>query len=89
MTHTHAIKKKEFDLLGNIMAYESGELNTKETVKLFQHLLDTGQVWGLHGHYGRTAWDMLEAGLLKSPKTQQKDYYGNTIDFSHFKKVKK
>ncbi len=89
MTHTHVIKKKEFNLVENIMAYENGELNENETIKLFQHLLDTGQVWGLQGHYGRTAWDMLEEGLLTPPKTPQKDYYGNTIDFSQFKKVKK
>jgi len=81
--------KKKFDLVGSIMEYESGELSDEKTIELFQHLLDSGTVWSLQGHYGRTAMAMLEAGLLVPPKKPQRDYYGNVIDFSRFRRKKK
>jgi hypothetical protein len=81
--------KKGFDVTSGIIAYEEGELSDKQTIELFQHLLDSGMVWSLQGSYGRTAMAMLEAGLLNPPKKQQKDYYGNAIDFSRFKKGKR
>jgi len=88
MVHKTKITKG-YDVTGGIIAYEEGEMNDEQTIELFQHLLDSGMVWGLQGHYGRTAMDLLEAGLLTPPKKQQKDYYGNVIDFSRFKKGKR
>ena len=54
----------EQDLLGQIIAFEEGELGDDETVALFQYLVDTGLAWTLQGRYGRTAVDMIEAGLV-------------------------
>ena len=75
--------KKQMDTVDYIMAYESGQLSEKETLKMFQKLVDTGQAWRLQGSYGRTASALLERGLIKSPKkkTQKNttDYYGNKI----------
>jgi hypothetical protein len=82
MVHT---RKKEFDLVGNIMAYESGELSDKDTIKMFQHLVDTGKVWSLQGHYGRTAMALIEEGYVNPPKKETRDFYGNII---HFPKIK-
>ena len=58
-------KEKKFDNVSYIMAYESGELSDKETLKLFQHLENTGQAYSLQGHYGRTATALIGAGLIK------------------------
>ena len=53
-----------FDSVGFVMAYEGGELDDTETINGFQHLLDTGLVWQLQGHYGRTAQRLIDAGLI-------------------------
>jgi hypothetical protein len=51
-----------FDEVGFIMAYEGGELDEEEIVFGFQHLINSGVVWQLQGHYGRTAAGLIEAG---------------------------
>lgn len=52
-------------LTDDIIAYESGELNDEQTIDLFQKLVDNGMAWSLQGHYGRTATDLINAGLVK------------------------
>ena len=52
------------DLLTQIMSFEQGELDEEGIVKLFQHLVDTGLAWQLQGFYGRTACDLIAAGLV-------------------------
>lgn len=54
------------EMIDSIIQYETGELGDEETLELFQHLLDTGKVWSLQGHYGRTAQALLEAGLIEN-----------------------
>ena len=51
------------DTVDKIIAYEQGELDEDETIKLFQNLIDSGDCWRLQGHYGRTAARLIEAGL--------------------------
>lgn len=62
---------KQFDLTGQIIAYEEGALDEEETIALFQHLVDTGLAWQLQGHYGRTAADLFYAGLITIPKRKR------------------
>jgi hypothetical protein len=51
-----------YDLVGAIIAYESGEMDEETIIELFQHLIDTGLVWSLQGNYGRTANALINAG---------------------------
>ena len=61
-TEAHADDERH-ELVGKIMQYESGLLPKAEAIALFQRLIDTGMVWQLQGHYGRTAVRLLEKGL--------------------------
>jgi hypothetical protein len=56
--------RKVYDVTSAIIAWEAGELETPETIELFQYLVDTGMVWDLQGVYGRTATAMINAGLI-------------------------
>lgn len=55
---------RDFDLVGNIMAFEAGELEFGEVVTLFQYLVDTGMAWTLQGMYGRAAEQLIEGGYV-------------------------
>jgi hypothetical protein len=50
--------------IDKIIAYESDELSDKETIELFQDLVDSGLAWKLQGHYGRTAKAYIDAGFV-------------------------
>lgn len=56
--------KNAYDSVGNIMAYEAGELSHDASIELFQHLVDTGLAWQLQGSYGRTAAALLKSGEI-------------------------
>ena len=53
---------KGYDQVGQIMAFEAGELDEEATIELFQNLIDTGLAWQLQGSYGRTAAALIEDG---------------------------
>ena len=52
------------NIIDMIVAYEQGELNEEQTIAVFQSLVDTGLAWQLQGSYGRTARNLIEAGLV-------------------------
>jgi hypothetical protein len=51
-----------------IIAYENGELDEENTIALFQRLIDSGLAWRLQGHYGRTAAELIRAGICSQEK---------------------
>ncbi len=55
---------ESFDVVGQIMAFEAGELSMPKIVELFKYLIRTGMLRELQGFYGRTAQALREAGLL-------------------------
>lgn len=58
---------EQFDLVGEIIAFESGDTDDDRVITLFQHLVDTGMAWTLQGTYGRIARDLINAGLVTEP----------------------
>lgn len=58
---------EQFDLVGEIIAFESGDTDDDRVIALFQHLVDTGMAWTLQGTYGRIARDLINAGLVTEP----------------------
>ena len=59
------------EYVDGINKYESGEMDEEEQVEFFQHLLDTGVVWHLQGHYGRTVSWMINEGLVQVGKERE------------------
>lgn len=67
----------EYDTVGNIMAYEQGDLGYDASVALFQHLYDSGLINGLQGSYGRTMQRLINDGIVTvSPRKAGKAYQG-------------
>ncbi|KKN48392.1 hypothetical protein LCGC14_0653390 [marine sediment metagenome] len=58
------IGTKEFDLVGGIMDFESGNMGDARALELFSHLIKTGQAWTLQGYYGRTAKQLIDVGHI-------------------------
>jgi hypothetical protein len=58
------------DQVAQIIAYEAGELTEDESIALFQDLIDSGLVWSLQGHYGRTAQRLIDAGVCEATHTR-------------------
>ena len=53
------------NLTEQLIAYECGNLTESQTIQLFQHLIDSGVVYFLQGHYGRRAEALIELGLCQ------------------------
>lgn len=51
----------------DIIAYEQGEMDDEQIVDFFQGMINSGVVWQLQGHYGRTAAALIEQGYCTCP----------------------
>ena len=45
-------------------------VSEEEYLAAWQHLVDTGEAWQLQGCVGRTARDLVEAGLIVTPRQE-------------------
>ncbi|WP_031513652.1 DUF7417 domain-containing protein [Streptomyces sp. NRRL F-5123] len=52
------------DIAIDIMAFEAGELDARETLDLFALLVRSGMIANLQGSYVRAAVDLMHAGYL-------------------------
>ncbi len=57
-----------------IMGYECGDLNDKESLELFSHLIKNGMAWNLQGHYGRTAKYLIDNDYINKNGKINWDY---------------
>lgn len=56
------------NLVTKIIDFENGEMTSEEeAIDFFQFLVNTGLAWKFQGTYGRTARDLLAAGIIESP----------------------
>jgi hypothetical protein len=51
-------------MVADIIEYEQGTLDDAGTLRLFSQLIESGDVWSLQGHYGRTASALISDGWL-------------------------
>ncbi|MFG2923912.1 hypothetical protein ACGFYA_20715 [Streptomyces sp. NPDC048305] len=52
------------DIAIDLMSFEGGELDQRETLELFATLVKSGLAWTLQGNYGRAANELIHAGYL-------------------------
>jgi hypothetical protein len=52
------------DVAIDLISYEQGELDVRETLDLFALLIKSGMAWTLQGSYGRTADELRHKGLI-------------------------
>jgi hypothetical protein len=52
------------DIAIDLMSFEQGELNARETLELFATLIRSGMAWTLQGSYGRMANELMHMGYL-------------------------
>jgi hypothetical protein len=61
----------KMDVVGQIMAFEQGELENEEVFALFQFLLDSGMIYSLQGSYQRMAEELILAGKVEVPNQNE------------------
>ena len=67
MSNSTATPTKPYDFIGQIVAYESGELDEDAIIELFQYLIDKNIIFSLQGTYQRMAQRMIDTGIC-TPK---------------------
>ena len=56
--------------IDKIIAFEQGELDSEQTIELFQELINSGLAWQLQGSYGRMARALIDQGYCVVPEQQ-------------------
>lgn len=63
--------------IGEIL--EDPNIDDKREMAILQEMVDDGSIWGLEGHIGHLAMDLLEADILQFPEERTYDYWKNPI----------
>jgi hypothetical protein len=66
-------------MVDDIIAFEGGEMDEADEIRMMQEMIDSGMAWKMQGSYGRAAMDMIEAGLCVLGEEGHRDFYGNYI----------
>jgi len=66
-------KQKFYPLVDNIIAYESGQLDNKQTLELFSEIIKGNILHTLQGCYERTAKALIDSGYLSDKGEILKD----------------
>lgn len=61
----------QFDVVGQLMAFDEGELDREETIALFQHLVTSGIIKSIEGRYARIAQQLIDKGLVKGKRPER------------------
>jgi len=59
-----SITMDNFEAVGICEGFIEAE-SEEQQLKAWQHLVDTGLAWQLQGFFGRTAAQLIEAGLIE------------------------
>ena len=57
-----------YDVVSNIIQYETEGLSRQQEARLYRHLLKTGMIYGLQGSYQRRCQELIDNGTIKLPK---------------------
>ena len=55
-----------YDAVGLAEGFVEG--TEEEVIEAWQHLVNTGLAWKLQGWFGRTASDLIDAGIINQPQ---------------------
>ncbi len=55
---------KKYNIIDNIIAFETGELSQDKILELFSQLIKNGMAWSLQGSYGRQAQSLIENSYI-------------------------
>ena len=55
----------DYEAVGIAEGFEPAD-SEEQVLQAWQHLVDTGLAWKLQGWFGRTARNLIEAGIIKN-----------------------
>lgn len=75
----HMLKENNSTTTDKIIAYEAGELNTRQEIELMAELIKTGQAFKLQGSYGRAATGLIESGVVSDTGEINEEAYDKHV----------
>lgn len=63
----------------NLLALTDPDASVEDTIKAYQHIINTGEAWRLEGAVGRQAMQLIERGECVLGTEGHRDYWGNRV----------